>query len=196
MAASTERALADSLMKLLARKTLDKITVRDITDDCGVNRQTVYYHFQDVYDLVDWIFVEASKGYMRDGLTLQNWRVVVRKIRQDLAGNKSFIMNTYYSLNRRQLDQFMYKLVQPSILALIAQMPQSAALSEEDRAFVADMFTFALCGIVTEWIARGMPPDDSRRVERSFSLMEGSMEHVLEKLTKEKESNADGYRRK
>ena len=52
MSVQTEKALAESLKKLLAKKTLEKITVKDITDDCGVNRQTFYYHFHDVYDLV------------------------------------------------------------------------------------------------------------------------------------------------
>ena len=47
MSLLTEKALAASLKKLLEKKTLDKITVKDITDDCGVNRQTFYYHFHD-----------------------------------------------------------------------------------------------------------------------------------------------------
>ena len=49
----TKEMLAESLMKLLARRTLDKITIQDIVDDCGYNRQTFYYHFHDIYDLID-----------------------------------------------------------------------------------------------------------------------------------------------
>ena len=64
MSLLTEKALAASLKKLLEKKTLDKITVKDITDDCGVNRQTFYYHFHDVYDLVEWIFTEEAKKFM------------------------------------------------------------------------------------------------------------------------------------
>ena len=52
----TKQALANSLRHLLEKKSLSKITIKDIVEDCGVNRQTFYYHFQDVYDLVDWIF--------------------------------------------------------------------------------------------------------------------------------------------
>ena len=64
MSLLTEKALAASLKKLLEKKTLDKITVKDITDDCGVNRQTFYYHFHDVYDWVEWIFTEEAKKFM------------------------------------------------------------------------------------------------------------------------------------
>ena len=62
MSLLTEKALAASLKKLLEKKTLDKITVKDITDDCGVNRQTFYYHFHDVYDLVEWILQKKRRS--------------------------------------------------------------------------------------------------------------------------------------
>ena len=48
MSQITKRALAASLKRLLAEKPLSKITISDITDDCGINRMTFYYHFQDI----------------------------------------------------------------------------------------------------------------------------------------------------
>ena len=60
MSQTTKRALEASLKKLLLEKPLNKITINDITEDCGVNRMTFYYHFKDIYDLVDWILVEDA----------------------------------------------------------------------------------------------------------------------------------------
>ena len=57
MSEITKKALATSLKKLLSKKELSKITISNITDDCGVNRQTFYYHFKDVYDLLEWIYL-------------------------------------------------------------------------------------------------------------------------------------------
>ena len=56
----TKKALAASLKKLMESRPLSKITVRDIIEDCGVNRKTFYYHFQDIYDLVKWMFEEEA----------------------------------------------------------------------------------------------------------------------------------------
>lgn len=56
MPIQTKRAIAESFKKLLSKRGLKKITVRDIVEDCGVNRQTFYYHFHDVYDLMDGFF--------------------------------------------------------------------------------------------------------------------------------------------
>ena len=53
----TKRAIGASLKNLLREKKLNKITVQDIADDCGINRQTFYYHFQDINDLVEWICI-------------------------------------------------------------------------------------------------------------------------------------------
>lgn len=56
----TKRALEDSLKRLLLQKPLTKITIADLTEDCGVSRMTFYYHFQDIYDLVEWACEEDA----------------------------------------------------------------------------------------------------------------------------------------
>ena len=61
MSQVTKRALENSLKHILSQKPLDKITVSDITDDCGINRMTFYYHFKDIYDLIEWACVEDAK---------------------------------------------------------------------------------------------------------------------------------------
>ena len=57
----TNRALEASLKKMLLKKPVTKITISDITDDCGVNRATFYYHFKDIYDLIEWSCEEDSR---------------------------------------------------------------------------------------------------------------------------------------
>ena len=56
----TKRALEQSLKNLLLKKPLTKITIGDITEDCGINRMTFYYHFKDIYDLVEWACLEDA----------------------------------------------------------------------------------------------------------------------------------------
>ncbi|MDK2904739.1 MAG: hypothetical protein PWR12_815 [Eubacteriaceae bacterium] len=63
MSNTTKRALEASLKNLLLKKPLDKITISDIANDCGISRMTFYYHFKDIYDLVEWACIEdASKA--------------------------------------------------------------------------------------------------------------------------------------
>ena len=60
MSQVTKRALEASLKNLLLQKPLNKITIADIADDCGINRMTFYYHFKDIYDLVEWCCEEDA----------------------------------------------------------------------------------------------------------------------------------------
>lgn len=60
MSQITKRALEASLKNLLLQKPLNKITINDITEDCGINRMTFYYHFKDIYDLVEWACLEDA----------------------------------------------------------------------------------------------------------------------------------------
>ena len=73
MSQTTKRALEASLKKLLLQKPLNKITINDITEDCGVNRMTFYYHFKDIYDLVDWILVEDASKILEGRQSFETW---------------------------------------------------------------------------------------------------------------------------
>ena len=79
MSQITKRALEASLKNLLLKKPLNKITVNDITEDCGINRMTFYYHFKDIYDLVEWSCLEdASKALKEKKRTTHGNRVLFR----------------------------------------------------------------------------------------------------------------------
>ena len=182
MSLLTEKALAASLKKLLEKKTLDKITVKDITDDCGVNRQTFYYHFHDIYDLIEWIFTEEAKRYA-DGVDVDNWQEHIRNMMDKLLEDKKFILNTFYSINRRQLEQFLQKLARPRMEELVNNLAEGMHVSDEDLDFVVQIYTFGLVGILTEWLASGMSDDFSHMLDKFFLIVDGSIEHTLAKLS-------------
>ena len=74
MSQTTKRALAQSLKKLLQTKPLSKITINDIAEDCGVSRMTFYYHFADIYDLVEWTCQEDASVALAGNKTYSTWQ--------------------------------------------------------------------------------------------------------------------------
>ena len=66
MSQVTKRALEQSLKNLLLKKPLTKITINDIAEDCGINRMTFYYHFKDIYDLVEWSCLEDARKALEE----------------------------------------------------------------------------------------------------------------------------------
>ena len=188
MAGKTERQLADSMKKLLTRKTLDRITVRDITDDCGVNRQTFYYHFHDVYDLVEWMFRQAAEMYMTEGPEDMNWQELTERIIRSFLEEKSFIMNTYYSLDRRQLDRFLGQFLTPAVSTMAVNLRDSLEIdiSEEDQDMVVRVITYSVIGNLAEWIGSGMPELSQEKRGKLFRIMDGTLEYSLMKFDRSK----------
>ena len=71
-AIKTKAKMAEAVKSLMNTKSFDKITVSDITTECGIHRQTFYYHFQDRYELVDWIIYNELLVPFMEGLTFAN----------------------------------------------------------------------------------------------------------------------------
>ena len=71
---STKLALEDSLKNLLLKKPVDKITITDLTNDCGITRMAFYYHFKDIYDLVEWSCYEDASRALQGKKTYETWQ--------------------------------------------------------------------------------------------------------------------------
>ena len=84
----TKRALEASLKKMLLKKPVTKITINDITEDCGVNRATFYYHFKDIYDLVEWMCIDESGKALEGKKEYDTWQPM--EILPMIHGNRDF----------------------------------------------------------------------------------------------------------
>ena len=102
MSQITKNALATALKKLLSKKELSKITISNITEECGVNRQTFYYHFKDIYDLLEWIFTNEVIEEI-DNEIEENWQQKFIYIFEYVIQNKEFIKNVYSSGSKEYL---------------------------------------------------------------------------------------------
>ena len=71
---STKLALEASLKNLLLKKPVDKITITDLTNDCGITRMAFYYHFKDIYDLVEWSCYEDASKALHGKKTYETWQ--------------------------------------------------------------------------------------------------------------------------
>lgn len=182
MAQTTKKALAASLKKLLAEKPLDKITVIDIVEDCEVNRQTFYYHFKDIYDLVEWIYTSEATKALAGKKTYNTWQQGFLQIFQYVLDNKAFVVNTYHSINREHLQKYLYNETYLLLMGVIEEKAAGMSVRDDDKAFIADFYKYAFVGLMLEWIGTGMKENPPAIIERLSTLIFGDIAGALEKF--------------
>ncbi|MEG0779614.1 MAG: TetR/AcrR family transcriptional regulator [Oscillospiraceae bacterium] len=181
MSQTTKRALAASLKKLLAEKPLDKITVVDIVEDCEVNRQTFYYHFQDIYDLIEWIFLTETTRVLDGKKTYDTWQQGFLQVFDYVLENKPLMVNVYHSVRRDELERYLYEVTCHLLMGVVEEQAAGLSVREEDKQFIADFYKYAFVGLLLDWIRRGLTDDPTRIVERLSVLIHGDIRRALEK---------------
>ena len=176
----TKEMLAESLMKLLARRTLDKITIQDIVDDCGYNRQTFYYHFHDIYDLIDWIFAAQTQELIEKCRACGSLDVGVEAVIAYMRENRRLILNILRSVNGEKLLDNLYRSAQSIVLSALENHPGVQELSMDYRELVAEAFKYALAGLLIDWMRAGIPEDRVNKVRTMKAVYIGALEYALD----------------
>lgn len=153
---TTKAALEESLKRLLLKKPLDKITITDITTDCGISRMAFYYHFKDIYDLVEWSCVEDGTKALQGKKTSESWTEGLTQIFEAVLENKPFIMNVYRNVDRERIENYLFKLTYDLIVGVVEEKSKGLNITEEDKKFIADFYKYGFVGIMLEWIREGM----------------------------------------
>lgn len=182
----TKKAMAASLKKLMLQKPFTKITVSDITDDCGVNRMTFYYHFKDIYDLVEWTCVEEARGFLQGKKTYETWQEGFLNIFYGVLENKPFILNVYRSVSREQIERYLFQLVHSLVLDVIEERAKSMEVHEKDKQFIANFYEYAFVGIMLNWISNDMKEDPEYLVDRVSILIHGDVSRALNQFRTDK----------
>ena len=107
MATSTKEALAAALRQMMTVKPIDKVTVKDIVEICGVNRQTFYYHFDDVDDLLEWVFEQDSDRVFPQEVVYNHWMEDMMNYFDYLVSNSAFTLNVYNSNSRVYMLRYL-----------------------------------------------------------------------------------------
>ena len=178
----TKRALEESLKRLLLTKPLNKITIADITSDCGISRMTFYYHFQDIYDLVEWACEEDAARAIAGNKTADTWQTGLLDTFLALRKNKPFIASIYHDMSREQVERFLVPVVSDLVKSVVDEHAARRHVREQDRDFIARFFAHALIGTVLDWIARDMRDDPQQLVQRVATIADGAIETALDRL--------------
>ncbi len=144
--------LAAALKEKMRHKPLDKITVREITEECGVNRQTFYYHFEDIYDLLKWVYQQEIIFLMKKQEVVKTWQDALLVLLDYLTLNHDFCLNTLNSVGYRNLRRFFYQDVNSIVRLLQPQGDNDRCLDTDFSDFLAHFYTVSLGTLMESWL--------------------------------------------
>lgn len=186
MSNMTKQALEASLKRMLLQKPLNKITIGDLAEDCGVNRMTFYYHFRDIYDLVEWSCEEDARRALDGKKTYETWQEGFYQIFQAVEENRPFIMNVYHSVSREQVENYLYKVTYHLVAGVVEEKAAGMAVRQEDKEFIAHVWKYAFVGLMLDWIRNDMKDDPKQLVARFSAVIHGSITNALEQVRTDK----------
>lgn len=179
MAGYAKKAIRDSFIKLLNQNPLSQITIRDIVDDCGVNRNTFYYYFQDLPQLVETIADEAAGRIIRDHPAIESIEECLNAIIGFALNNRKAVLHIYQSINRDIFEQYQWRVCEHAVATYVNGILTGRAVPEKDRKLIVDYLKCVCFGLVIGWLENGMQDDIQLRFHRICELKQGDLERMI-----------------
>ena len=154
---STKEKMADALRQRMREAPIEKISVKSITDQCGLNRQTFYYHFKDIYDLAQWMYLQDVRKALKKSFRYDDWsealKVFLKAMDEDTECLQAlFLSSGYYTSFRLEFSEIVHTMLIPLIEKKLGGFSE---IDEEYRDFLSRMYALVLFEYI-ERRARGL----------------------------------------
>ncbi len=184
MSQLTKKAIKASFVKLLNERSLDKITVKDIVEDCGINRNTFYYYYQDIYALLEEVFLDETQEVLEGEYRAESWQEGIIHAVDFALANKKAVFHVYNSRSKDELSKYLDKTIGWVVRQYVENQKQGLCVDEEDVRLVTLFYQKAIMGILLDWVEKGMKVDPVESLHKLGELFEGNVRLILERVSK------------
>lgn len=182
MSQITKHALENSLKAFLLKKPFNKITIKDLTNDCGINRMTFYYHFEDIYDLVEWSCREEAFKALENFKTASSWHIGFMNLLTKIKENKECINNLVHCIDQEEIEKNLGTFIQFLLMNVIEEETGERIIRDEDKNFIAKFYSYCFVGLLLDWIKSDMAEDPELLSLKMAEVMDGSIKRALNKF--------------
>ena len=184
MAKFTKKAIMLSLLELLKTKSIDKVTVKDICDECEINRNTFYYYYKDIYDVLNSIFMQEIEENLRDVAKDGSFYEKYSEAASLLAQYKDVVIHVYNSKNRDIITNYLEKMTAEVLKSYIARKSEGQNISEKDLEFMSYFYGYAIIGSTYKWIESGMQADFEHFIGKIAESIDATLPVMISKASK------------
>lgn len=173
MAKFTKKAIMYEFMSILEVKSLDKITVKDICEHCEINRNTFYYYFEDIYDVLNAVFEMEKESVLEEIKDNSSFLDAYKRSASIILNNKKAVIHIYQSKRGDILRNYLEAVIKDFVGRAVEDAAEGYQIKEEDIRYITNFYAFAIAGSTMRWIENGLPPYREEllsRITRSFEV--------------------------
>lgn len=185
MANFTRKAIKETFITLLEERPLSEITVKDIVETCGINRNSFYYHFQDLPALIEEIVKEEAEMIIEKYPSVTSIVQCFDALIEFASHRKRAIMHIYRSVNREVFERHLMTVSEYFVSSYIHTALDSEAISREDESTIIRYYKCVCFGLTVDWLNNGMDPEYAQSIRRIFELKK----HTAAEITQLFQSN-------
>jgi len=181
-------AIRRSFLNLLEERPLREITVKDIVRDCGVNRNTFYYHFKDIPALLEEIITDCADRIIASQGPAPSLPDCLETAVRFALEHRQAVLHINQSAHRQLFEECLMDVCRRVVEVYAAAFIGSVPIRAEDREILIRFYQCELFGQIVEWLNRGMRYDIGAQFRRLCHLAEGLTETMLKRAEEQKYS--------
>lgn len=166
----TKRAIKDAFLRQLAERPLGQITVKDIVEGCGINRNSFYYHYEGIPSLLEEIIAEELKKLIETHPTIDSMEQAVDAAVEFIRANKRAVLHIYNSVRRDTFERYLMETCRYVVTTYVDTALAGRTIDEADKSILIRYHTCACFGNIIDWLNGGMKDDLSDYFRRIFQL--------------------------
>lgn len=170
MANFTRKAIKETFLELLEERPLADITVKDIVEKCGINRNSFYYHYQDLPALLEEIVREDTEAIIRKYPNVSSIVECYDALTEFVTTRRRAIMHIYRSVNREMFETYLMQVSEYFVRSYVDTALVNQEIPQEDRQTIIDYYKCVGFGLVIDWLNNGMSADRAKSIRRMFLL--------------------------
>ena len=187
MKQNAKAAIIDSFKQLLNKKSIDKITVKGICENCYVNRQTFYNHFTDIMDVFKFMFYEELSKEIAQNRTIETWNGGFLATMNYLKKNSKMILHVYKSSYWPETNTYVTNLSIRLLDDVVEECAQKMGvkLKDKDKNFIVNFYRHVFNGLMIDWVSEGMEEEPETILKKLLIMITGSISRSVAAFVKE-----------
>ena len=170
MANFTKKAIKETFISMLEERPLSNITVKDIVEKCGINRNSFYYHYQDIPALIEEIVKEEAEQILEKYPSVSTIVECFDALIEFASHRKRAILHIYRSVNREVFERNLMAVTEFFVSNYVNTALTNEDIGETDKKTVVDYYKCVCFGLVLNWLNTGMTDEYAHEIRRIFLL--------------------------